>query len=113
MPAKLVSDDGKNIVIRPLAYVREKAIKAYAALMNYPIIPCKLCGSQENLQRKAIKEMLQQWDQDYPGRVQNIFNALGRVTPSHLLDRKLYDFEGLRVDASLIRWTTNGATTPW
>jgi len=113
MPAKLVSDDGKNIVIRPLAYVREKAIKAYAALMNYPIIPCNLCGAQENLQRNAIKEMLQQWDRDYPGRVQNIFNALGRVTPSHLLDRKLYDFEGLRVDAGPIRWTTNGATIPW
>lgn len=97
MPTKLISDDGKNIVIRPLAYVRETAIKAFAGLMNFPIIPCNLCGSQENLQRKAVKEMLQQWDRDCPGRVQNIFNALTRVTPSHLLDRKLYDFSGLSV----------------
>ena len=98
MPAKLVSDDKRNVVIRPLAYVREQQIKEYAELREFPIIPCDLCGSQENLQRQSVKAMLAEWDKSYPGRVQNIFNALGRVTPSHLLDRKLFDFENLTVD---------------
>jgi len=97
MPPKLVSDDKRNVVIRPLAYVREKPIKQYAALREFPIIPCNLCGSQENLQRQSVKAMLQQWDETSPGRVQNIFNALGRVTPSHLLDRSLFDFVGLSI----------------
>jgi len=95
MPPKLISDDQRNIVIRPLAYVRETAIKAYAKLRAFPIIPCNLCGSQPNLQRQAVKAMLQAWDLSNPGRVQNIFNALSRVTASHLLDRELFDFEGL------------------
>jgi len=98
MPPKLISDDKRNIVIRPLAYVRETAIKAYAKLREFPIIPCNLCGSQPNLQRQAVKAMLQQWEEQHPGRVQNILNSLTRVTPSHLLDRKLFDFEGLSFD---------------
>lgn len=97
MPAKLVSDDKKNIIIRPLAYAREQLIKQYADSRAFPIIPCNLCGSQENLQRQSVKALLQQWDQQHPGRVQNIFNALCRVTPSHLLDRSLFDFENLSV----------------
>lgn len=98
MPAKLVSDDKNNVVIRPLAYVREQMIKEYAELRGFPIIPCDLCGSQENLQRQSVKAMLAEWDNSHPGRVQNIFNALGRVTPSHLLDRKLFDFVNLTLD---------------
>ena len=97
MPAKLVSDDKRNIVIRPLAYVRETAIKAYAEQKSFPIIPCNLCGSQDNLQRQAVKAMLASWDRSNPGRVQNIFNALCRVTPSHLLDRELFDFSNLSI----------------
>jgi tRNA 2-thiocytidine biosynthesis protein TtcA len=92
MPAKLQSDDGRNVVIRPLAYLRENLIKQYAALRDFPIIPCNLCGSQPNSQRQKVKAMLVQWDQLYPGRVENVLGALGRVTPSHLLDRDLYDF---------------------
>ena len=92
MPAKLQSDDGRNVVIRPLAYLRESLIKQYAALRDFPIIPCNLCGSQPNSQRQKVKAMLVQWDQLYPGRVENVLGALGRVTPSHLLDRDLYDF---------------------
>jgi len=95
MPAKLVSDDKNNIVIRPLAYAREQLIKEYAEIRAFPIIPCNLCGSQQNLQRQSVKALFRQWDQHHPGRVQNIFNALGRVTPSHLLDRSLFDFENL------------------
>jgi tRNA 2-thiocytidine biosynthesis protein TtcA len=98
MPPKLVSDDQRNIVIRPLAYVRESAIKAYADLRQFPIIPCNLCGSQPNLQRQAVKAMLQEWDKSHPGRVQNIFNAMTRVTPSHLLDKKLFDFASLTLN---------------
>lgn len=97
MPPKLVSDDGRNVVIRPLAYVREKLIKQYAELREFPIIPCNLCGSQQNLQRQSVKAMLQMWDETNPGRVQNIFNALGCVTPSHLLDPKLFNFAELSV----------------
>jgi len=95
MPAKLLSDDKNNIVIRPLAYAREQLIKEYAEIRAFPIIPCNLCGSQQNLQRQSVKALFRQWDQHHPGRVQNIFNALGRVTPSHLLDRDLFDFENL------------------
>jgi tRNA 2-thiocytidine biosynthesis protein TtcA len=92
MPARLQSDDGRNVVIRPLAYLRENLIKQYAALRGFPIIPCNLCGSQPNSQRQKVKAMLLQWDQLYPGRVENVLGALGRVTPSHLLDRDLFDF---------------------
>lgn len=95
MPPKLVSDDGKNIVIRPLAYASEKDIAKYAQKMDFPIIPCNLCGSQENLQRKMIKGMLQDWSKQYPGRVENMFRALQNVTPSHLADPKLYDFASI------------------
>jgi len=98
MPPKLISDDKRNIVIRPMAYVREQPIKSYAKLREFPIIPCNLCGSQPNLQRQAVKAMLQQWDQTNPGRVQNIFNSLTRVTASHLLDRELFDFAGLSMN---------------
>ena len=98
MPPKLVSDDQRNIVIRPLAYVRESAIKGYADLRQFPIIPCNLCGSQPNLQRQAVKAMLQEWDKSHPGRVQNIFNAMTRVTASHLLDKKLFDFANLALN---------------
>jgi tRNA 2-thiocytidine biosynthesis protein TtcA len=107
MPAKLVSDDKNNIVIRPLAYARERLIKEYAELRAFPIIPCNLCGSQENLQRKSVKALFVEWDQHHPGRVQNIFNALCRVTPSHLLDRSLFDFENLTV-SDVINTNTNG-----
>ena len=96
MPPKLLSDDGKHVVIRPLAYVRESDIVDYAAARQFPIIPCNLCGSQENLQRKQVGEMLREWQKKYPGRVENMFNALQNVVPSHLLDGALYDFKGAR-----------------
>lgn len=95
MPAKLQSDDGENIVIRPLAYCREDDIKAYAAAMEFPIIPCNLCGSQDNLQRQAIKSMLRDWERQYPGRVEQIFKSMQNVVPSHLLDSSLHDFANL------------------
>lgn len=96
MPAKLKSDDGRHIVIRPLAYCKESLITEYAHLKNFPIIPCNLCGSQQNLQRQNIKQMLQQWETDYPGRIENIFAAVQNVAPSHLMDRSLFDFIGLK-----------------
>ncbi len=96
MPAKLVSDDGKHVVIRPLAYVREADTERYAALKHFPIIPCDLCGSQENLQRKQIKGMLRDWEKKFPGRVENIFSSLSTVIPSHLMDRSLFDFSQLK-----------------
>nr|WP_240162493.1 tRNA 2-thiocytidine(32) synthetase TtcA [Glaciimonas sp. PAMC28666] len=95
MPAKLQSDDGKQIVIRPLAYVKEADLTRYAEVKQFPIIPCDLCGSQENLQRKQIKNMLREWEKKHPGRVDNIFSSLSTVAPSHLMDRNLFDFEGL------------------
>ena len=95
MPPKLLSDDGRHVVIRPLAYVREADIEAYAAAKQFPIIPCNLCGSQENLQRKQVKRMLEQWERDTPGRVENIARALGDIRPSQLSDPKLFDFPGL------------------
>ena len=95
MPAKLKSDDGRHVVIRPLAYLREAVIKQYAALRKFPIIPCDLCGSQPNLQRQSIKAMLRQWDDSHPGRVDNILRSLCSVTPSHLLDLELFDFVNL------------------
>jgi tRNA 2-thiocytidine biosynthesis protein TtcA len=96
MPPKLVSDDGKHVVIRPLSYVRERDLATYAALKQFPLIPCTLCGSQENLQRKQIALMLREWERKFPGRVESIFNALGKVEPSHLLDRTLQDFAAVR-----------------
>ena len=103
MPAKLKSDDGRHVVIRPLAYCKESDIARYASAMQFPIIPCNLCGTQENLQRQEIKRMLLEWEKQYPGRTETIFRALGNVAPSHLMDRSLFDFEGLsvEVDASL------------
>src|SRR5665647_136714 len=95
MPPKLATNDGQHIVIRPLAYCTEKDIAAYARAMNFPIIPCDLCGSQENLQRQKVKDMLHAWEREQPGRVNNIFRAMTNVEPSHLADTKLYDFKGL------------------
>jgi tRNA 2-thiocytidine biosynthesis protein TtcA len=95
MPPKLVSDDGKNMVIRPLAYAREKDLEVYAELKEFPIIPCNLCGSQDNLQRQIIKEMLQSWDKAHPGRIETMFRSLQNVVPSHLADTNLFDFKGL------------------
>ncbi|MBN9429732.1 MAG: tRNA 2-thiocytidine(32) synthetase TtcA [Burkholderiales bacterium] len=96
MPPKLVSDDGRHIVIRPLAYVKEEDLEAYAQWREFPIIPCNLCGSQENLKRREIKHLMREWEKRFPGRVENIFASLTRVTPSHLLDRELFDFAGLQ-----------------
>ncbi len=96
MPPKLVSDDGRHVVIRPLAYVPEHDLAAWARIRDFPIIPCNLCGSQENAQRKQIKAMLQEWERRYPGRVDNVFAALSRLTPSHLMDRELFDFAAVR-----------------
>ena len=96
MPAKLVSDDGKNIVIRPLAYVAETDLEAWARHKEFPIIPCTLCGSQENLQRVQIKKMLRQWDKQFPGRVDNLFKAMGNIVPSHMMDRNLFPFTTLQ-----------------
>lgn len=95
MPPKLLSDDGKNTVIRPLAYCKEAEIEAYSAIKDFPIIPCNLCGSQENLQRKHIKQMLTTWDQQFPGRLESIFNSITNVAPSHLLDNQLFPFKDL------------------
>ncbi len=95
MPPKLLSDDGRHVVIRPLAYCRERDLAAYAEVRQFPIIPCNLCGSQPNLQRQAIKAMLRQWEQQFPGRVENIFAALQNVVPAHLADTALFDFTGL------------------
>lgn len=96
MPPKLVSDDGRNIVIRPLAYCKEADIKAYSQAQAFPIIPCNLCGSQPNLQRQAMKQLLKEWERDFPGRLSSMMSALGKVSPSHLLDRNLYDFTGIQ-----------------
>ena len=95
MPPKLVSDDGKHVVIRPLAYVEEADLEAYAELRAFPIIPCDLCGSQELLQRKQVKAMLRDWEKKQPGRLDTIFGALTNVAPSHLLDRSLFDFRNI------------------
>jgi tRNA 2-thiocytidine biosynthesis protein TtcA len=96
MPAKLVSDDGTHVVIRPLAYVAEADLAAYAEAKRFPIIPCTLCGSQDNLQRRQIGEMLRDWERRQPGRIESIVRALSEVRPSHLLDRKLFDFTNLK-----------------
>ena len=95
MPPKLRSDDGRHVVIRPLAYCRESDIAQYAEARAFPIIPCNLCGSQENLQRKAVRRMMEDWEKTQPGRAENIFRALGSVSPSQLADRNLFDFVSL------------------
>jgi tRNA 2-thiocytidine biosynthesis protein TtcA len=95
MPPKLVSDDGKHVVIRPLAYCEEKDLAEWAEVKQFPIIPCTLCGSQENLKRKEAKALLREWEKKFPGRVETILTALQNITPSHMLDRQLYDFKGV------------------
>ncbi len=100
MPPKLVSDDGKHMVIRPLAYVAESDLVRWAEHRQFPIIPCTLCGSQENLQRASIKAMLQEWDKKHPGRVENMFNAMGQIVPSHMMDRSLFPFATLKPTGS-------------
>ena len=95
MPPKLVSDDGRHVVIRPLAYVKEADLTAFAEWRAFPIIPCNLCGSQENLKRRDAKAMLRDWEKRFPGRVDSIFSAMSRIVPSHLMDREAFDFAGL------------------
>jgi len=102
MPPKLRSNDGRNVVIRPLAYCKEKDIEKYAQQKQYPIIPCDLCGTQPNLQRQNIKQMLREWDKTNPGRVESIFTALTNVKPSQLADRELFDFASLQIDRSTV-----------
>ncbi|CAG0966554.1 tRNA-cytidine(32) 2-sulfurtransferase [Rhodocyclaceae bacterium] len=97
MPPKLVSDDGRHMVIRPLAYCREKDLEKWAEVRQFPIIPCNLCGSQPNLQRQQVKQMLLDWDKRFPGRIETMFRSLAHVVPSHLLDGKLFDFANLKV----------------
>ena len=96
MPPKLVSDDGKNVVIRPLAYVKEPDLVRWAEHREFPIIPCNLCGSQENLQRVQVKAMINEWEKRYPGRIDNIFTAMTNIVPSHMMDKKLFPFETIR-----------------
>ena len=101
MPPKLRSDDGKHIVIRPMAYVPEKLLERYADDMNFPIIPCDLCGSQPNLQRQVMKEMLRDWEKKYPGRVENLFRSMHHIVPSHLMDGEAFDFQNLEISTEL------------
>jgi tRNA 2-thiocytidine biosynthesis protein TtcA len=108
MPPKLRSDDGRHVVIRPLAYCREDDIAEYAAQRQFPIIPCNLCGSQDNLQRKAVQRMLADWERVQPGRSENIFRALGHVSPSHLADRQLFDF-GVSAVPGTDAWSPDAA----
>jgi tRNA 2-thiocytidine biosynthesis protein TtcA len=96
MPPKLVSDDGQHIVIRPLAYCKEADLEEFAKMREFPIIPCNLCGSQDNLQRQVVKGMLQDWEKKFPGRLETMFASLQRTSPSHLLDPKQFDFAGLK-----------------
>ena len=102
MPPKLVSDDKRNIVIRPLVYCREKDIAHYAKRKEYPIIPCNLCGSQPNLERSRIKNILTEWDKQSPDRIGNIFRSMQNITSSHLLDTSLFDFESMNADTTTV-----------
>ncbi|WP_426818113.1 tRNA 2-thiocytidine(32) synthetase TtcA [Winslowiella sp. 2C04] len=102
MPPKLMSDDGKHIVIRPLAYCREKDIERFAIARQYPIIPCNLCGSQPNLQRQVIADMLRDWDKRYPGRIETMFSAMQNVVPSHMADHALFDFKGIQHGSEVV-----------
>lgn len=100
MSPKLVSDDGRHIVIRPLAYVEEADLEAYAAYRQFPIIPCDLCGSQDNLQRQQVKQMLREWERKFPGRIDSIFRSMQNIAPSHMLDRNLFDFANVKTDGA-------------
>ena len=102
MPAKLVSDNGEHVVIRPLAYCKEKEIVKYAAFKNYPIIPCNLCGSQPNLQRQITKNMLNDWDEKFPGRLESMFTAMQNIVPSHLADTNAFDFKSINKYSGII-----------
>lgn len=102
MPAKLVSDNGEHVVIRPLAYCKEKEIEQYAKLKAYPIIPCNLCGSQPNMQRQITKQMLNEWDNKFPGRLESMFTAMQNIVPSHLADTTLFDFKSISKDSGII-----------
>ncbi len=102
MPPKLVSDDGRNVVIRPLAYCEESDLEAFAELRQFPIIPCTLCGSQETLKRKEVKAMLREWEKKHPGRVETLLTSIQNVKPSHLLDRGLFDFGAVRAEGSAV-----------
>lgn len=97
MPPKLLSDDGRHMVIRPLAYCKEKDIQTFSEIKEYPIIPCNLCGSQENLQRQVIKKMLSDWDKEYPGRTDTLFTSVQNIVPSHMADTELFDFKDLSI----------------
>lgn len=101
MPPKLISDNGEHIVIRPLAYCKEKDIEKYSIAKGFPIIPCNLCGSQDGLQRQVVKEMLQDWDKRFPGRIETMFQAMQNIVPSHLTDKNLFDFAGLSKESAL------------
>lgn len=112
MPPKLASDDGRNMVIRPLAYCRERDIKAYSEARQFPIIPCTLCGSQDNLQRQVVKQMMSDWERQYPGRIETLLASLQNVVPSHMLDRELFDFinlGGQTADETSSRWLEPGS----
>jgi len=113
MPPKLLSEDGRHVVIRPLAYVPEREIERYARARNFPIIPCRLCGSQENLQRVAVKKMLADWEREYPGRTETIFSALRNATASHLADPALFDFAGIDQRRVLAGDAGTGEIEPW
>ena len=115
MPPKLLSADGRHVVIRPLAYVPEREIERYARARQFPVIPCRLCGSQENLQRVAVKKMLADWEREYPGRTETIFSALRDVAASHLADPSLFDFEGLDALRAPAAGATSGESElePW
>ena len=103
MPPKLISDDGQHIVIRPLAYCKEADLEEYAKLRAFPIIPCNLCGSQNNLQRQVVKNMLQDWDRKFPGRLETMFASLQRTSPSHLLDARQFDFANLKTQTEVFK----------
>lgn len=107
MPPKLKSDDGLNVLIRPLAYSRERDIARFAKMKDFPIIPCNLCGSQPNLQRQVIKGMVQNWDREYPGRSESIFRSIQNIAPSQLADNRLFDFKHLKIDASITSLAEN------
>jgi tRNA 2-thiocytidine biosynthesis protein TtcA len=113
MPPKLLNDSGQHIVIRPLAYCRERDIARYAQALQFPLIPCDLCGSQSNLERQAIKQMLVNWEKDHPARTANIFRSLTSIAPSQLADRELFDFVGLGTTAiPQPQWLPEGANQP-
>jgi len=109
MPAKLVSDNGEHVVIRPLAFCKESELIQYGELKQFPIIPCNLCGSQPNLQRQNIKRMLQEWHEQSPGRIESMFTAIRNVVPSHLCDNNLFDFKNIDSTSGVIN---DGFTSP-